>query len=362
MTQTITPSLRHLRTRPIPGMTAGAVGIPSCAPPGYPTATAKPKLLDQVREAIRTRHYSYRTEEAYVGWIRRYILFHGKRHPREMGKEEVSAFLTALAVQRNVSASTQNQALAAILFLYRDVLECELGWLDDVVRAKRPQRLPVVLARHEVQALLAVLDGVAWVVAMLLFGSGLRLMECLRLRVKDVEFDRHEVVVREGKGDKDRVTMLPSAVVPRLRAQLERVRSRHASDVAAGFGRVALPDALARKSPNADRDWAWQWVFPRLDPICRSADRGAAPPPPARVRSAARHSRGEAPCGNLEAGRTAHLEALLRDASARSGLRHPDRSGAPRSSGRENDDDLHSCAQARRPRRPQPCRRAPPPR
>ena len=179
-----------------------------------------------------------------------------------MGKPEIEQFLTALAVDRQVSASTQNQALAAVLFLYQGVLGCNPGWLDDVVRAKRAERLPVVLTRQEVQSLLAVLDGVPWIMAMLLYGSGLRLMECLRLRVKDIDFTRCEIVVREGKGNKDRVTMLSAAVVSKLRVHLEGVRGLHAADLAAGFGRVLLPDALALKYPNADREWGWQWLFP----------------------------------------------------------------------------------------------------
>jgi integron integrase len=179
-----------------------------------------------------------------------------------MGAAEVSRFLTSLAVDRQVAASTQNQALAALLFLYKDVLDRDPGWVDDVVRAKRPQRLPVVLTQSEVHALLSALDGVPWMVGTLLYGAGLRLMECLRLRVKDVNFDRGEMVVREGKGNKDRVTMVPSAAVPKLRAHLERVRKLHHADLAAGFGRVLLPDALARKYPRADREWGWQWVFP----------------------------------------------------------------------------------------------------
>jgi integron integrase len=221
-----------------------------------------PGLLDQVRQAIRTRHYSFRTEEAYIGWIRRFVQFNHQRDPVEMGAAEVSRFLTLLAVDRQVAASTQNQALAAILFLYKDVLDRDFGWLDDVVRAKRPQRLPVVLNQQEVHALLSALHGVPWIMGTLLYGAGLRLMECLRLRVKDVDFGRGEVLVREGKGDKDRVTMLPSAIVSRLTAHLERVRTLHTADLAAGFGRVALPDALARKYPQADREWGWQWVFP----------------------------------------------------------------------------------------------------
>ncbi len=222
----------------------------------------KPRLLDQVREAIRTRHYSPRTEEAYVGWIKRFILFHGKRHPAEMGKPEIEQFLTALAVTRRVAASTQNQALAGILFLYKEVLGTDPGRLEDIVRAKRGQRLPVVLTRAEVDGLLDGLDGVAWIMAMLLYGSGLRLMECLRLRVKDLEFSRHEILVREGKGNKDRVTMLPGAVEEHLRTHLDRVRAVHQRDIKAGCGRVQIPDALARKYPNADREWSWQWVFP----------------------------------------------------------------------------------------------------
>jgi integron integrase len=223
---------------------------------------AKPRLLDQVRDAIRARHYSYRTEQAYVGWIRRYILFHRKRHPVEMGKVDIERFLTALAVDRHVAASTQNQALAALLFLYKEVLRKDPGWLEGVVRAKRPQRLPIVLTGSEVEVLLAALDGVTWIMALLLYGSGLRLMECLRLRIKDIDCGRREILVREGKGAKDRVTMLPSAVVPKLTVHLERVRELHAADVAAGLGGVALPDALAHKYPNAGHEWGWQWVFP----------------------------------------------------------------------------------------------------
>jgi integron integrase len=230
----------------------------------------KPKLLDQVREAIRMRHYSIRTEEAYVGWIRRFILFHGKRHPLEMGEDEITQFLSALAVQGEVSASTQNQALCALVFLYRHVLGQNLGWLDDVVRAKRPQRLPVVLTRPEVRALLGALDGVHWIMVSLLYGSGLRLLECLRLRVKDMDFSSHQILIREGKGHKDRRTMLPAAVKEPLADHLDRVHQRHQHDFAAGFGRVYVPDALQRKYPNANREWGWQWVFPAsqisLDP------------------------------------------------------------------------------------------------
>jgi site-specific recombinase XerD len=198
-----------------------------------------PRLLEKVRQRIRAKHYSYRTEKTYVHWIRRFILFHGKRHPCEMGAAEVERFLTSLAVDRKVSASTQNQALSAILFLYRDVLEIELPWLDGVVRARRPERRPVVLTRDEVRRVLARLDGVQWLVASLLYGSGLRIQECLQLRVKDVSLDRGELLVRDGKGQKDRVTVLPSALVPQLRVHLERVRRLYEADRAAGITQPA---------------------------------------------------------------------------------------------------------------------------
>jgi len=225
-------------------------------------AARPPRLLDRVRDAIRRRHYSVRTEQAYVHWIRRFILFHGKRHPQEMGKAEVEAFLTHLAVRRRVAASTQNQALSALLFLYRQVLDRELEWLDGVERARRPARLPVVLTRAEVSALLARLDGTRWLMASLLYGAGLRLLECLRLRVKDVDAGGRRMVVRDGKGNRDRVTMLPDRLVEPIERQLERVRVVHEADLRAGFGAASLPFALARKHPNAARELAWQYVFP----------------------------------------------------------------------------------------------------
>ena len=221
-----------------------------------------PRLLDQVRELIRIKHYSIRTEQAYVQWIRRFIVFHGKRHPTAMGADEVTAFLSYLAVQRNVAASTQNHALNALLFLYRDVLKITLPWLNDVQRAKTPQRLPVVLTRDEVRALLAQLEGTAWLMTALTYGAGLRLLECLRLRVKDVEFHYRQLVVRDAKGQKDRITILPLNLIEPLRGHLVRVRSQHESDLRAGFGRVHLPFALAAKYPAADREWGWQYVFP----------------------------------------------------------------------------------------------------
>jgi integron integrase len=214
-----------------------------------------------VREATRLRHYSERTEQAYVAWIRRFIVFHGKRHPRDLGETEVTSFLSSLAAAGS-SASTQNQALSAILFLYGVVLGQRLGWMNDIVRARRPVRLPVVLSRDEVASLLSRLRGDVWLMAALLYGAGLRLLECAELRVKDLDFDRGELVVRDGKGGKDRVTMLPAALRGPLREHLGRVKAQHEADVAAGRGSVALPGALRVKYPGASVEWAWQWVFP----------------------------------------------------------------------------------------------------
>ncbi len=228
--------------------------------------STKPRLLDQVRHRCRVKHYSIRTEKAYVDWIRRFIHFHGVRHPKEMGAPEVEAFLTHLAVQGNVAPSTQNQALAAILFLYKEVLEIELPWLDGVTRAKKPSRLPVVLSQDEVTRVLAQLDGVHHMIASLLYGSGLRLMEAIRLRVKDVDFARLEVVVREGKGGKDRRTMLPRSLVEPLQSQIARVQVFHEQDLKSGVGPVYLPYALERKYPNAGRELGWQYMFPAAEP------------------------------------------------------------------------------------------------
>lgn len=221
-----------------------------------------PKLLDQVRDRIRVKHYSIRTETQYVQWIRRFILFHGKRHPRDLGASEVEAFLTHLAVEGNVAAATQNQALSALIFLYREVLGIELPWLDKVTRAKRPRHLPVVLTRDEVRAMLGKMEGVYGLLARLLYGTGMRLMEVIRLRVKDVEFARSEIVVRDGKGAKDRVTMLPESVKADLRAHLAWRRDVFEQDKLAGKASVYLPDALARKYPNAPTEWGWQYIFP----------------------------------------------------------------------------------------------------
>lgn len=223
---------------------------------------SSPKLLDQVRGKIRLKHYSIRTEQAYVDWIKRFILHNGKKHPNELGAEEVEAFLTHLAVQGRVAASTQNQAKSALLFLYREVLGDELPWLDNVEQAKTPKRLPVVLTREEVQKVLSQLEGQHRLAAGLLYGAGLRILECLRLRVKDVDFARKEILVRDGKGFKDRVTMLPQSLVPVLQQHLERVKALHEQDLQAGYGAVFLPNALDRKYPNAAREWGWQYVFP----------------------------------------------------------------------------------------------------
>ena len=215
-----------------------------------------------MRERIRLKHYSIRTEKTYLAWIRRFILFHGKKHPKNMGKPEVEAFLTHLAVDRHVAASTQNQALNAVLFLYKEVLGTELPWMDDVVRVKRPARIPEVLSSPEVARLLAQLDGIYRLMASLLYGSGLRLMEAVRLRVKDVDFDYRQIVVRDAKGAKDRVTPLPSSIAEALKTQIDRVAAQHRCDIAAGYGCVCLPTALATKYPNAQTELAWQYVFP----------------------------------------------------------------------------------------------------
>ena len=227
-----------------------------------PPPPAKPKLMQQVRHAIRQRHYSHRTEEAYTHWIRRYIFFHQVRHPAEMGTEEVNAFLSHLAVTQRVSASTQTQALSALVFLYRRVLAKDIGWLGGVVRAKRPARLPVVLTRDEVRQLFAHMDGVPLLASRLLFGGGLRLLECLHLRVKDIDLERNEITVRDGKGHKDRITMLPTSCKPALQEHLAKVQRLHENDLRGGLGRAPLPEALARKYPNAAREWGWQYVFP----------------------------------------------------------------------------------------------------
>lgn len=237
----------------------------SYSPENDPSSSDRRRgLMDEVQRRLRVNHYSLRTETAYLGWIRRFIEANGRRHPRVLGGPEVEAFLSRLATDGGVASSTQNQALSALLFLYRDVLAIELPWMESVVRAKRARKLPVVLSRTEVQRLLAQLEGRSWLMASLLYGAGLRLLEVLRLRVKDVDFDRGEITVRDGKGAKDRRTVLPLALVQPLKLEVERVRGLHATDVAAGFGAVWLPHALARKYPKAPTDFGWQYMFPAL--------------------------------------------------------------------------------------------------
>ncbi len=294
------PTEKGVRAMALRGSLAPLAYLVGCPPSltlvareSRPAGTPKPRLLDRVREAIRARHYSARTEKAYVHWIRRFIFFHGKRHPAGMGAAEVTKFLTSLAVDARVAASTQNQALSALLFLYKDVLEVDLPWLDGVVRAKRPARLPVVLTRDEVRPVLQRLEGPPRLMACLLYGAGLRVLECCRLRVQDVDFAANQIVVRGGKGDKDRVTMLPAMAKPGLVRHLEDVRAQHQADLAMGAG----------------------WVEPPT-----------APP------------------------------ALVRDPSAGRRPRHPNGPGTPRAPGRQHDDDLHACPEPRPGRRPQPGR------
>ncbi len=241
--------------------------------------SAKPprKLLDQVSDAIRTKHYSLRTEKTYIEWIRQYILFHGKRHPKDMGPEEVQAFITYLATQRTVSASTQNQALSAIMFLYRHVIQQEITFPTDVIRAEKSKTLPTVLTHQEAMAVIAKMTGTAQLMAKILYGSGLRLTECLRLRVKDVDFGNHQILVRDGKGEDDRMTVLPDSLIPLLQTHLKTVQALHQRDLRDGFGKVYLPYALARKYPGAPGEWAWQYVFPAsvrsTDPVSKKTMR-----------------------------------------------------------------------------------------
>jgi integron integrase len=222
----------------------------------------KPRLLDQVRDAIRVKHYSIRTEQTYIDWIKRFIYFHEKQHPVDMDAKHIAAFLTHLAVDKKVSSSTQNQALCALVFLYREVIRKVLDQFEDLVFAKRPSKLPVVFTSDEVRNLLLHLEGTHWIMGQLLYGAGLRLMECIRLRVKDLDFGYKQIVVRDGKGHKDRVTMLPEIVVEPLRRHLEKVKQIHDRELQAGFGTVHLPYALERKYPHANREWGWQYVFP----------------------------------------------------------------------------------------------------
>ena len=241
--------------------------------PNTTNASPAPTLFQAVRHCIRARHYSFRTERTYLHWIRRFVVFHGRRHPREMGGTEVSAFLSWLANARNVAAATQNQALAAILFLYRDVLGVQLPWLTEVVRAKKPQRLPTVLTQEECRRLLDAMEGRHRFMASLMYGTGMRINECLAIRVKDVDLVRREVFVRHGKGGKDRVTMLPESLVEAMRVELSASRIVFERDRASNVPGVELPQAFVRKAPSAATSWLWLWVFPQdtlsMDPRAR---------------------------------------------------------------------------------------------
>ena len=226
-------------------------------------AVSKPKkLLDQVSDALRTKHYSYRTEQTYVDWIRHYILFHKKRHPNEMGENEIRAFLAYLAVERKIAASTQNQALSAILFLYRIVLQREIKLPPDISNASRPKRLPTVLSHAEAISVIKQMRGIPRLMTKILYGGGLRLTECLRLRVKDIDFENHQIIVRGGKGDNDRLTILPDSVAAEIKHILQDVKALHNKDLQEGYGETALPNALGVKYPNAGREWGWQYIFP----------------------------------------------------------------------------------------------------
>jgi integron integrase len=254
---TVREPKRPYRTR-IPSKDSDARGDDAHADGG-----ARPvRLLDRVSQAIRARHMSVETEKAYRSWVRRFVLFHNRQHPDTLGEEEVDQFLSWLVSVKGVAPSTQSQAACALLFLYRNVLDRPLGWIENIKLAKRPVRLPVVLTRKEVQAVLGRLVGPSWLMASLMYGAGLRLSECCKLRVKDVDFGRGEVIVRDGKGRKDRVTVLPQVIAEPLRAHLDRMWKLHRSDLRRGFGRVELPDAYERKNPRAATEWAWQWVFP----------------------------------------------------------------------------------------------------
>ena len=301
-----------------------------------------PRLLETVRDAIRLRHYSLRTEQSYVQWIRRFIYFHGKRHPRDMGAEEVTAFLNDLVRSRDVAAATQNQALSALLFLYREVLGVKLPWLDGMQRAKRPVRVPTVLSVAEVTALLKAMTGTKWLMAALLYGAGLRLRECLTLRVKDVDFDYRQIVVRHGKGAKDRRTLLPGMVMEPLRAHLAHAKALHERDLAAGFGEAELPNALEIKYPNAGRQWGWQYGVPVAQVLHGSAQRRDPPPPCLRKLRDPRREGGDAFGTNPQARELPHAAPLFRHAPAGERLRHPDGTGASRARERGDDDDLHA--------------------
>ena len=284
-----------------------------------PTDVVRPRLLDQVRDRIRFKHYSLRTEQAYVDWIKRFIRFHGNRHPSDLSAPHIAAFLTHRAVELNVAASTQNQAQSALLFLFREVLARELPLLDGVGRAKVPVRLPVVLTSSEVASVPGALDISHRLFGELLYGTGLRVMEACRLRVKDVDLSRRAILVRNGKGGKDRITVCPNRLVQPLRAQLRRAGEMHARDLGAGFGTVWLPQALDRKYANAARDWCWQYVFPADSPLHRPAHRNRAATPHQRSIVPARDAGGSPSFWHCQTGDTPYAAPFVCDASARIG-------------------------------------------
>ena len=322
-------------------------------PPDY----AEPKLLDRLRQASRARHYSRRTEQSYVMWVKRHIFFHGVRHPAEMAAPEINAFLTHLAVQRKFSASTQNQALSALLFLYRHVIGRPVGDLGEVIRARRPVRLPVVMDRDEVKAVLSGLAGDKWMMASLMYGSGLRLLECLRLRVQDVDLARKQILVRDGKGAKDRTTMLPEALVDPLAEQLEKVRSIHQQDLTDGWGAVQMPTALDRKYPNAPKDRRWQWVFPQAKRWTnrKTQEQSRHHVDPSIVQKAVKRAVDQAGLTKRATCHTfRHSFATLCNPPAGIRLRHPNHPGTPGPRRYQDHHDLHPRPRPRPISRPQP--------
>ena len=312
---------------------------------------ARSSSSNDSREALQSPR-----ESAYVDWIRRYVLFHRKRHPSEMGAPEIPAFLTWLATNRRVSASTENQSLSALLFLYRDVLHIEVGPIENVPRARVPVRVPVVLSRDEVARIMKHLNGVTWIMVVLLYGAGLRLQECLELRVKDIDLERRQIVIRRGKGQKDRPTVLPTVVVEPLARHLESVKRQHEADLVRGLGRVVLPFALDRKYPNAPTEWAWQFVFPASRVWYRSEMGTTNALSPSRIGGpeggGARRTAGR----DHEACGSTHVQALIRHAPARGRLRHQNRAGAARTCGCQHDHGVHACAQSWSARRAESCR------
>ena len=307
------------------------------------------RLLDQVRERIHYLHYSIRTEDAYVHWIRGFILFHGRRHPVELGGPEVEAFLSWLANERNVAVSTHRQALSALLFLYQKVLGLSLPWMEAIGRPRREPRLPVVLSADEVMRILALLQGEQRLFAQLLYGTGMRITEGLQLRVKDVDFEQRTIVIRAGKGGKDRSVMLPLTLVPALRDQLARARVLWSTDGEAGRSGVSMPGALDRKYPRAGASWAWFWVFPQADHSVDPRSGVVRRHPYVRPDLQA----GRRACRREQAGHTAHAETFLCNVLAAGGLRHTYRAGTSGEFGCEYDHDLHPRAQGRRWRRAQ---------